>query len=84
MVNHLSLRLYTNKDYVINVVSDSNLKSHIDYNATFRPGCLLYIDGKRELSGCIKQDCLQSYDDFAKAILANLQIDLSRETTPFQ
>lgn len=84
MKNHLSFRLYPSMGYVVNVVSDVNLQSHINFNATYRPSCLLYIDGKRELSGCIKQDCLNDYDDFAKATLDRLQIDLSRETTPFQ
>ena len=43
--NHLSLRLYPSKDYVINVVSDVNLASHIEYNKTYRFDCIIYIDG---------------------------------------
>lgn len=45
MANHLSLRIYPNKDYVVNVVSDMNLASHIEYNRFYRPGCILYRRG---------------------------------------
>ena len=50
----MSLRVYPNKDYVLNVVSDENLVSHIGFNSTFRLGCIPYIDGVRKTNGCLK------------------------------
>lgn len=70
MKNHLSLRLYPNKDYVINVVSDANLASHIEYNKIYRFGCL-------------KEDYLKEYDEYTSNLLKTLDIDLTKETTPF-
>lgn len=84
MKNHLSLRLYPNKDYVINVVSDANLASHVEYNKTYRFGCILYIDGVRKTNGCLKEDCLKEYDEYASNLLKTLDIDLTKETTPFR
>lgn len=82
--NHVSLRVYRNKDYVVNVVSDENLASHIEYNSTFRFGCILYIDGVRKTNGCLKESCLKEYDDYASSLLKTLDINTTKETIPFQ
>lgn len=82
--NHVSLRVYPNKDYVVNIVSDKNLASHIEYNSIFRFGCILYIDGVRQTNGCLKEDCLKEYDDYASNILRALDINTMKETIPFQ
>lgn len=79
MKNHVSLRIYPNKDYVVNVVSDENLANHIEYNRIFRCGCILYIDGVRRTSGCLKE-----YDIYASNLLKTLDINTMKETTPFQ
>lgn len=82
--NHVSLRVYPNKDYVVNVVSDENLASHIEYNRIFRCGCILYVDGIRRMSDCLKGDCLKEYDDYASNLLKTLDINIMKETIPFQ
>lgn len=84
MANHLSLRIYPNKDYVVNVVSDMNLASNIEYNRFYRPGCILYIDGVRKSDGCLKKSCLKEYDEYANALAQTLDLSLARETTPFR
>lgn len=84
MKNHVSLRIYPNKDYVVNVVSDENLASHIGYNSTFRIGCILYIDGVRKTNGCLKGDCLKEYDIYVSNLLKTLDINTMKETIPFQ
>lgn len=84
LANHLSLRIYPNKDYVVNVVSDMNLANHIEYNRFYRPGCILYIDGVRKSDGCLKKSCLKEYDEYANALAQTLDISLARETTPFR
>ena len=84
MKNHVSLRVYPNKDYVLNVVSDENLVSHIGFNSTFRLGCILYIDGVRKTNGCLKEDCLKEYDEYASSLLKTLDINTTKEAIPFR
>ncbi len=46
MKNHLSVGVYLNDTFVVNVVKDEHLSSHKEYNKIFRPGRLLFVDGK--------------------------------------
>ena len=82
MSNHITIRVYPNKHYVINVVSDEHLKDHLTYNRDFRFGCLVYLDGKRVQNGCRKPEYLQEFDDFVKTIDTSA-INMNRETIPF-
>lgn len=82
MSNHITIRVYPNKRYVINIVSDENLKDHLAYNRDFRFGCLVYLDGKRVQNGCRKEEYLQEYDDFVKTISLD-GININKETIPF-
>mgnify|MGYP004562918707 CR=1 FL=1 len=38
----------------------------------------------RETNGCLKEDYLKEYDEYASNLLKTLDIDLTKETTPFQ
>ena len=82
MSNHITIRVYPNKDYVINVVSDKHLEDHLAYNRDFRFGCLMYLDGARVQNGCRKEEYLQKYDDFVKTINLD-RINTCKETIPF-
>ena len=52
-MNHISVGVYSNGKYVVNIVKDEDLEWHIKYNKTFRFGRGLFIDGK-----CINQGYL--------------------------
>ena len=41
-----TIGLYANGDYVVNVVNDCDLESHIKYNIENRPGRALFVEGK--------------------------------------
>ena len=49
--NHLTIGVYSNGQWKYNVVRDEDLQEHIEYNKTWRPGRLLYVDGKRVWNG---------------------------------
>ena len=85
MNNHLTLGIYPDHSYKYNVVRDEDLEEHIIYNQAFRPGRLLYIDGKRIYNGLIKQEFLAEYDEAAKEFYENTsRINMNILTIPYR
>lgn len=85
MKNHLTLGIYPDHSYKYNVVRDEDLEEHIIYNQAFRPGRLLYIDGKRIYNGLIKQEFLAEYDEAAKEFYENTSgINMNILTIPYR
>lgn len=85
MKNHLTLGIYPNKTYKYNVVRDGDLKNHIKYNKIYRPGRLLYVDGKRINNAVIKQEYLAEFDAIAKEFYENLsRINMDIPTIPYK
>ena len=84
MANHLTLGIYNNKQYKFNVVSDEDLESHIEYNKTFRPGRIFYVDGKRVNDGMLKPEYLSEYDKIADEFYKNNNVDMSKPTIPYR
>lgn len=83
-MNHLTLGIYGNKQIVYNVVREEDLQNHINYNLTFRPGRLLYVDGERINNGCMKENILYTYDEIAKNFIDNNNINLMQPTIPYR
>ncbi len=81
---HLTMGIYPNEDYVYNVVLDEDLESHIEYNKTFRPGRLLYVDGERVNNGMIKEEYLGDYDQIAKEFYENNNVNMNVATIPYR
>lgn len=81
MAYHLTLGVYPSGQYISNIVRDKDLAEHIQYNKTFRPGRLLYVDGQRVYDGMVK-DCAK-YDQVAEVFYARYDIDMSRPTLPY-
>lgn len=82
---HVTLGIYHNKDYKFNVVRDEDLQEHIEYNKTWRPGRLLYVDGKRVNNGCINPEYLDEYDKIAKDFFDNFDISkYGKPTIPYR
>ncbi|MCQ2979614.1 MAG: hypothetical protein MJ245_07445 [Clostridia bacterium] len=83
---HISIGIYPNKEYIYNIVSDSDLENHIEFNLTFRPGRIFYVDGKRLNNGCLKEECLKEYDDMASEIYNKLLDNINRSniTRPYR
>lgn len=55
-MNHVTIGLYANESYVINVVHPAHLDYHIEYNKVMRFGRALFVDGK-----CVHQGYLSAY-----------------------
>lgn len=82
--NHLTLGIYANKSYKYNVVRDEDLENHITYNKIWRPGRLLYVDGKRVYDGAKKQDYLAEFDAVAENFYKNSNsINMNIPTIPY-
>lgn len=86
MTNHLTIGIYPSKDWVYNVVRELDLETHIEYNKSFRPGRLLYVDGKRVIDGCLKAEYLVEYDELEKSIRSSLlqNINMWTPTIPYR
>ena len=83
MANHLTLGVYLSGDYVYNVVREEDFEEHIQFNKTFRPGRLLYVDGQRIYNGVIKKEALSKYDIIAEEFYASYNINMSKPTIPY-
>lgn len=85
MDTHLTVGIYANKDCVYNIVRDLDLASHIEYNKTFRPGRLLYVNGIRVHNGCIKEEYLEEYDEVYNQFVKQLSdIKNKQPTIPYR
>ena len=84
-MNILTLGIYSNGDYAYNVVREEDLENHIQYNLAWRPGRILYVDGKRMNTGCIKEEYLGKYDKIAEEFFKNKEhINMNNATLPYR
>jgi hypothetical protein len=82
-MNHLSVGVYNNNTHVINIVKDVHLQSHIEYNKTFRPGRLLFIDGKYNSGGMVDDATLKNLISEWEKKIASFKIDLSKSSEKY-
>lgn len=78
--NHISVGVYSNGKYVVNVVRDEDLSEHIEYNKTMRFGRGLFVDGV-----CINQGYLsgEQVKNWTERI-STMDIDITTPTIPYQ
>ena len=55
----MTVGVYCSGTHVINIVKDEDLESHIEYNKIFRPGRLLFVDGKYCCGGLLNDSALK-------------------------
>ena len=84
--NHLTIGIYTNGQWKYNVVRDEDIKHHIEYNKTWRPGRLLYVDGKRVWNGMYKEEYCAKYDAIEKEVreIKLKNINMNNPTIPYR
>lgn len=58
---HVTYGVYLNGDWHRNVVSCSNLASHIAYNIGYRPGRCLIVDGQVVHRGYLTQEAAEAF-----------------------
>lgn len=78
-MNHITVGVYMNGQYKINIVKDKDLKNHIEYNKKFRFGRGLFVDGK-----CVNQGYLsgEQVRNWEKRI-SEMEFDTSKSTEPY-
>jgi len=83
--NHLTVGVYSNNSHVVNVVKDCDLKSHIEYNEIFRPGRLLFVDGKYQCGGeMFSEESLKSKIEEWELKIKDFNIDLSKPSKEYK
>ena len=63
--------VYPDGSKVFNGVLESDLKTHIEYNKTFRPGRALFVDGECVHEGQCYKDRISIYKEEIKDIKIN-------------
>lgn len=56
---HLTVGVYPNGSMKTNGVTPKNLKEHIDYNLSFRPGRALFVDGVMVYAGHLDEKAMR-------------------------
>ena len=76
---HVTVGVYMNGVYKVNIVRDEDLEDHIQYNKTFRFGRGLFVDGK-----CVNQGYLsgEQVRNWEKRI-SEMEFDLTHDTRPY-
>ncbi len=86
--NILFYYIYPSHDWKYNVVRPEHVESHIEYNKTFRPGRLMFMeteDGFEMLNdGMLKKECLEPYIKQAEEFFAKETINRDVDTMPYR
>lgn len=77
-MNHITIGVYLNDSYKINIVKEEDLVSHIEYNKVFRYGRALFVDGKCENQGYLSDSKVKEWEDKIK------QMDIDKRTISCQ
>lgn len=67
-MNHITIGVYNNNTYKINIVKPDHLESHVEYNKIFRPGRALFVDGKCVHSGYLSEQRIIEWEDKIKGM----------------
>lgn len=79
-MNHVTVGVYKNGEYVINVVRENDLESHIEYNQIFRFGRALFVDGKCVNQGYLSDDEIKNWTEK----IMSFKINTSSDTRPYR
>jgi len=55
-MNHVTIGVYPSNDFKVNIVKEEDLVEHIAYNDLWRPGRMLFVDGKYAVGGLLKEE----------------------------
>ena len=77
-MNHITIGVYSDDSYKINIVKDKDLVAHIEYNKIFRYGRALFVDGKCENQGYLSDRKVREWEDKIK------QMDIDKRFVSYQ
>ena len=78
-MNHITVGVYKNGDYHINVVREEHLEDHILYNTTMRFGRALFVDGKCIYDGYLTPSECDAWEAKMPEITKNVNINKASE-----
>lgn len=79
-MNHVTIGVYPNDSFKVNVVRPEHLKGHIEYNKFWWFGRALFVDGKCVYDGALPKEQLEAWEKK----IAEMTFDRSRSTEPYQ
>jgi len=82
-MNHLTVGVYLNQTYVTNVVKDQHLAGHISYNETYRPGRMLFVDGKYKCGGLLHPSELKEMISIWESKISKFNVNLSQASEDY-
>ena len=77
---HVTVGVYKNNNYKINIVRNEDLKDHIKYNKIFRFGRGLFLDGKCIHKGYLSDEQIKNWEEK----ISNMKFDMSADTRPYK
>jgi len=72
-MNHVTIGIYPNGEYKVNIVRPEDLENHIEYNKTWRFGRLLFVDGVCIYRSHLNESFIQKWEEKIK----DMKIDSS-------
>ena len=78
-MNHVTIGVYKNGQYHVNIVKEEHLKDHIEYNKTFRWGRALFVDGKCEHKGYLTDEEVAKWTEK----IAGMTFDTRKSSEPY-
>ncbi|MEX3625397.1 hypothetical protein [Viridibacillus arvi] len=55
-MNYVTIGVYSNDTFKVNIVRPEHIEGHIEYNKTMRFGRALFVNGKCEYSGYLSDE----------------------------
>ena len=79
-MNHVTIGVYKNEQFKVNIVRDEHLKDHIEYNKVFRFGRALFVDGECVYKGCLSDEQISRWTEK----ISKMTFDTSKSSEPYQ
>lgn len=77
-MNHVTIGVYTDNTYKVNVVRDKDLQNHIEYNKLMRFGRGLFVDGKCVNQGYLSNNQVQNWIEKIKKMDVDTSVHSSK------
>lgn len=81
--NHVTVGVYSNGEFKVNIVRPEHLESHIQYNADFRPGRMLFVDGKYAVGGVLKKEYQEQMITEWEEKIGKMSFDTSKPSSVY-
>ena len=78
-MNHVTIGVYKNGQYKVNIVREEHLENHIEYNKTMRFGRALFVDGKCVYKGYLTDEEVSIWTEK----IATMKFDTSKPSDKY-